>query len=73
MWEDPNVAEVHRTRERLAAQFNFDIAAMFADIRKRQTALGSRLISLRKGVGPETTIPEGARVSETIPSNACER
>ena len=44
MWEDPIVAEVHRTREKLAAEFNFDVAAFFADLRKRQTALGARLV-----------------------------
>jgi hypothetical protein len=45
MWEDPIVAEVHRIREQLAAQFDFDVKAMFADMRKRQAALGSRLVS----------------------------
>ena len=44
MWEDPIVAEVHRTREKLAAQFNYDIKAFFADLRKRQAALGGRLV-----------------------------
>ena len=44
MWKDPIVAEVHRTREKLAAQDNFDIAAFFADVRKRQAALGERLV-----------------------------
>jgi hypothetical protein len=44
MWEDPIVAEVHRTREELAAAFNFDVKAIFADLRRRQTALGTRLV-----------------------------
>jgi hypothetical protein len=48
MWEDPIVAEVHRTREELAAKFNFDVKAIVADIRERQAALGSRLVSLAK-------------------------
>jgi hypothetical protein len=48
MWEDPIVAEVHRIREELAARFDFDVHAMFADMRKRQTALGPRLVSLAK-------------------------
>ncbi len=52
MWEDPIVAEVHRIREELAAQFNYDIHAMFADMRKRQTELGSRLVSLVKPAEP---------------------
>jgi hypothetical protein len=48
MWEDPIVAEVHRTRQELAERFNFDVIAIVADIRKRQAALGPRLISLAK-------------------------
>jgi hypothetical protein len=44
MSEDPIVADVHRTREELAAQFDFDVKAIFADLRKRQAALGPRLV-----------------------------
>ena len=47
MWEDPIVAEVHRTREMLAAKFNFDIDAIFADMENRQAALGDMLVSPR--------------------------
>lgn len=45
MWEDPIVAEVHKTREMLAAKFNFDINAIFADMQKRQAELSDRLVS----------------------------
>jgi hypothetical protein len=48
MWEDPIVAEVHRTRQKLAAEYNFDIGAFFADLRKRQAALGGRLVHPKK-------------------------
>lgn len=44
MWEDPIVSEVRRVREELAAQFNFDPGAIFADIRKRQVNLDARLV-----------------------------
>lgn len=44
MWEDPIVAEVHRTREKLAAEFNFDVKAIFADLQNRQGSLGARLV-----------------------------
>jgi hypothetical protein len=49
MWEDPIVAEVHRTREKLAAEHNYDIDAYFAAARRRQASLGNRLVS---GVRP---------------------
>jgi hypothetical protein len=55
MWEDPIVADVHRIRRELAAQFNDDVFAIVADIRKRQVALGSRLVSL---VPPAERTPE---------------
>lgn len=45
MWEDPIVAEVHRAREKLAAECNYDITAFFAGLRKRQASLGDRLVS----------------------------
>lgn len=44
MWEDPIVAEVHRAREAIAAQYNHDLAAYLADVQKRQEALGDRLV-----------------------------
>jgi hypothetical protein len=52
MWEDPIVAEVHRTREKLAAACNFDIKAFFAGLRERQVSLGDRLIPQRKQAEP---------------------
>lgn len=48
MWEDPIVSEVRRIREELAAQFDFDVGAIFEDMRKRQATLGSRLIRREK-------------------------
>jgi hypothetical protein len=59
MWEDPIVAEVHRTRQELAAKFDFDVNAIVADIRKRQAALGSRLVSLAKSAEPCATPDRG--------------
>jgi hypothetical protein len=52
MWEDPIVAEVHRIREKLAAEYNFDIPAFFADLRKRQAALGDKLVHPKKRAEP---------------------
>ena len=59
MWEDPIVAEVHRTRERLAAKYNFDIKAYFADMRQRQAALGDRLVLQQKRADPGTVADNG--------------
>ena len=52
MWEDPIVTEIHRTREKLAAEHNFDVGAFFADVRKRQVALGGRLVPQKEQAEP---------------------
>ena len=46
-WEDPIVAEVRQIREELSAKFDFDLVAIFADIRSRQVSAGDRLIRLK--------------------------
>ncbi len=69
MWEDPIVAEVHRVRRELAEKFNFDIGAIVADIRQRQAALGSRLVSPAE---PEVEIDQDRSSDSpgTMPSEA---
>jgi len=47
-WEDPIVADVRRTREDLSAKFDFDLPAIFADIRARQSGAGDRLVRLER-------------------------
>ena len=53
MWEDPIVAEVRRVREELAAQFGFDVSAIFADLRRKQTVHGDRLVRRGRSARPE--------------------
>lgn len=60
MWEDPVVAEVHRVREKMAADCDFDVAAFFADLRKRQASLGSRLVPQKPPNKP--LLPTGAAI-----------
>lgn len=57
MWEDPIVAEVRRVREELASRFDFDLRAIFADLRKRQASLGSRLVRRQKAAKPGPAEP----------------
>lgn len=61
-WEDPIVADVRRTREELSAQFDFDAAAIFADLRTRQVSAGDRLVRLsRDQKAEQIDEPEHAR------------
>jgi multidrug resistance efflux pump len=48
MWDDPIVSEVREVREQLARQFDFDVHRTFADLRKRQILLGSKLVRRQK-------------------------
>jgi hypothetical protein len=53
MWGDPIVAEVHQTREKLTAEYNFDVKEFFGDLPKRQAALGERLLPQRTRAEPK--------------------
>lgn len=44
MHEDPIVANVRKARERLAEKYDFNIHAIFEDLRRRQCTVGKRLI-----------------------------
>ncbi len=59
MWEDPIVEEVHRIREKLAAEYGFDVKAIFADLRKRQVSLGARLVPQKKRAEPTAEADRG--------------
>jgi hypothetical protein len=59
MWEDPIVEEVHRIREKLAAEYGFDVKAIFADLRKRQMSLGDRLVPQKKRAEPTAEADRG--------------
>lgn len=56
MYDDPIVDEVRKTRERLAEELQFDVGAIFADLRKRQAKLGARLV-FRQGKGRHEESP----------------
>lgn len=74
MWEDPIVAEVHRTREKLVAEYNFDLGTFFTSVRKRQASLGSRLVSQKSKSEPtaetdgDCSGSSGSTLSESAPS-----
>lgn len=44
MNDDPIVASVRKVREELAAAFDYDVHAIFEDLRRREADLGERLV-----------------------------
>jgi hypothetical protein len=60
MYDDPIVEEVRKTRERLAEKHNFDVGAIFEDLRGRQGTLGKRLVRReRKEIAEQAATPAG--------------
>ncbi len=45
MWEDPIVAEVRKIREAYAAQFNYDLTAIYHDLKRQEKESGRVFVS----------------------------
>ena len=77
MWKDPIVAEVHKIREQLSSRFDFDVDAIFDDIRSREAAMGPRLVAPRQRAEPAEAvelIPRSTSLASpgtepTVPAN----
>lgn len=51
MWIDEIVEEIHRIREEYAKSFNYDLDAIFADLRKKQAESGREVVTLSRKPG----------------------
>ncbi len=58
MWKDPIVEEVRQARERHAARFDYDLAAICQDLREHQAGSGHRVVRR----DPKTSSPELAAI-----------
>jgi hypothetical protein len=54
MWTDEIVEEIHKIREEYAKSFNYDLDAIFADLRKKQAESGREVVSLSRKRGLTT-------------------
>jgi hypothetical protein len=48
MWKDEVVEEIHRIREEYAKSFNYDLDAIFADLRKKKAESGREVVNLSR-------------------------
>ena len=46
MYKDPILAEIYKYREEYAKSFNYDLQAIFEDLRKKQIASGRKFVKL---------------------------
>jgi hypothetical protein len=54
MWNDEIVEEIHQIREAYAKSFNYDLDAIFEDLRKKETESGREVVSLSRKRGLTT-------------------
>ncbi len=54
MWTDEIVEEIHRIREEYAKSFNYDLDAIFEDLRKKQAESGREVVNLSRKPGLTT-------------------
>ncbi|MGF1588508.1 MAG: hypothetical protein ACFCU7_04550 [Pleurocapsa sp.] len=54
MWKDEIVEEIHRIREEYAKSFDYDLNAIFEDLRKKQAESGREVVSLSRKRGLTT-------------------
>ena len=50
---DPIVEEIHKIRKEYAEKFDFDVDAMFQDLRKKQTESNRKIVSFAKNANLE--------------------
>jgi hypothetical protein len=48
MWNDEIVEEIHQIREAYAKSFDYDLNAIFEDLRKKEAESGREIVSLSR-------------------------
>jgi hypothetical protein len=48
MWTDEIVEEIHRIREEYAKSFNYDLDAIFADLRRKEAESSRKVVNLSR-------------------------
>jgi hypothetical protein len=60
IWSDPIVEEVRRVRDAYAARFNYDLRAIYRDLKEQEKRSGRKVVSYAIDAAPVTP-------SETAP------
>ena len=63
MWEDPIVEEIRKVREEHASRFNYDLDAIYQDLKRMQQESGREYVDFSRKPDQEAAIPvEGCSV-----------
>ena len=70
-WSDPIVDEVRRARDAYAARFNYDLRAIYRDLKEKEKRSGRRVVSYAESsTGVEVNqAPQPAEPSPTVSDN----
>ena len=68
-WSDPIVDEVRRARDAYAARFNYDLRAIYCDLKEQEKRSGRKVVSYAES-SPKVE-PDGA--ASTVPENVPSR
>lgn len=62
-WSDPIVDEVRRARDAYAARFQYDLRAIFRDLKEQEKRSGRKLVSYAQGAEPNQALqPNNAAI-----------
>jgi hypothetical protein len=62
---DPIVDEVRRVRDAHAARFNYDLDAIFADVKEQERKSGHKfVVGAARAMRPDRALPENRSVDE---------
>ena len=61
-WSDPIVDEVRRARDAYAARFNYDLRAIYRDLKEQEKRSGRKLVSYAKDATGAEPSPSLARI-----------
>ncbi len=65
MWKDPIIEELQQQRDEYAKQFNYDLTAMFEDLKaKERLNTTHTIVSWPVSRRPVTVLPPAAEVSK---------
>ncbi len=71
-WSDPIVDEVRRARDAYAARFNYDLRAIFHDLKEKEKRSGRKTVSYAESGQPNQELqPTGAATSVSGSSKGC--
>ena len=65
-WSDPIVDEVRRVRDAYAAEFNYDLKAIYRDLKEKEKRSGRKIVSYAANSQKiEPTVPKGGDLVST--------